>query len=118
MNPLALLLFAAAAGNGRHTGIAASPVKLDTVLEQLHGAVSALEKVNELSRMGTSAPVPFSLPASSSAHIPVSAQPPDEPEYSPQPQPPAPPSPNFDIQGALQALGPILSMLGNNQGSR
>lgn len=118
MNPLALLLLAAAAGNGKHTGISSPPVKLDTVLDQLHGAVNALEKVNELSRIGASIPSSFSLPASSSAHIPVSAQPIDEPDSSPQPPAPPSPSPNFDIQGAMQALGPILSMLGNNQNSR
>lgn len=116
MNPLALLLLAAAAGNGRHAGIPGPSIRLDAALDQLHGAVNALEKVSELSRMGTSASGSFSLPPSSSAHIPASAQPVDEPDYTPQP--PAPPSSNFDIQGAVQALGPILSMLGNNQNPR
>lgn len=118
MNPLALLVLAAAAGNGNHGSMPSPALRLDTVLEQLHGAVRTLEKVNELSRIGSNASSAFSLPPSASAHIPVSAQPVSEQDYEPEPQPPAPPSSNFDIQGAIQALGPILSMLGNNQNSR
>ena len=42
MNPLALLLLAAAAGGGRMPGMSGggAPIKLDNVLEQLHGAVN------------------------------------------------------------------------------
>lgn len=123
MNPLALLLLAAAAGNSRGSGLSPAPVKLDTVLNQLHGAVNTLEKVSELSRMGPVMSGAFSLPGSShasSAHIPASAQPVPEPDYSPEPQPPVPAGfpANFDLQGAIKTLGPILSMLGNNQSSR
>lgn len=123
MNPLALLLLAAAAGNGRNSGFAPSPVKLDAVLNQLHGAVNALEKVSELSRIGPAMSGGFSLPGSSpasSAHIPVSAQPVPEPDDLPEPQSPGPANlpANFDLQGAIKTLGPILSMLGNNQGAR
>lgn len=119
MNPLALLLLAAAAGGGKKNVVSGPPVKLDTVLEHLHGAVNTLEKVNELSRIGASLPG-SSLPAPSSAHVPASVQPVEEPEYSSQSSSPVPasPAPNFDIQGAIQTLGPILSMLGNSQNSR
>ncbi|MCI8648449.1 MAG: hypothetical protein HFE76_17030 [Firmicutes bacterium] len=118
MNPLALLVLAAAAGNGTHSSMSSPTVRLDTVLEQLHGAVRTLEKVSELSRIGSGVSNAFSLPPSASAHIPVSAQPVAEQDYAPEPQPPAQPAANFDIQGAMQALGPILSMLGNNQNPR
>lgn len=123
MNPLALLLLAAAAGNGRGSGPSPVPFRLDTVLDQLHGAVNTLEKVNELSRIGPAMSGGFTLPGSShasSAHIPASAQPVQEADYSPEPHPPEPSNfpANFDLQGAIKTLGPILSMLGNNQGTR
>ncbi len=118
MNPLALLLLAAATGGGRSSGMAYNgPMKLDTILDQLHGAVNTLEKVNELSRIGNT--VSQSIPLPSAAHIPASAQPVEEPDFSvPASAAPAPSLPNIDLQGAMQALGPILSMLGNNQNSR
>lgn len=118
MNPLALLLLAAAAGGNRRSGSPAAPVKLDAVLDQLHGAVNTLEKVSDLSRMGPAVSGGFSLPGPSSAHIPASARPAPEPEYAPQPQPSAQPPLNFDLQGAIKTLGPILSMLGSSQNSR
>lgn len=121
MNPFALLLLAAATGGGRTSG---GPhglsLGLDSMLAQLHGAVNALEKVNELRRMGGSLankPRPFSPPPVS-AHVPASAQPMEELDPPPAPAPAPPAAPNIDLQGAMQALGPILSMLGNNQNSR
>ena len=48
MNPFALLLLAAVAGGGRIPGFSheASPVRLDRILDQLHGAVNTLETVS------------------------------------------------------------------------
>ncbi|MCI9598735.1 MAG: hypothetical protein HFE75_15945 [Firmicutes bacterium] len=119
MNPFTLLLLAAATGGGRISG---GPYGfssgLDSMLDQLHGAVNALEKVNELRRMGGSLankPRSFSPPPAS-AHVPASTQPIEE--LDPLPAPATPAMPNIDLQGAMQALGPILSMLGNNQNSR
>ncbi len=127
MNPFALLLLAAVAGGGRIPGFSheASPVRLDRILDQLHGAVNTLEKVNEISRMGTSLSnlsglAPRQVP--SSAHIPAPSLP--EGEASGSVSPEAPPSsvspelPAFDLQSAMQTLGPLLSMLGNNQNSK
>lgn len=121
MNPLALLLLAAAAGGGHTFGSqrAGTPVKLDAVLDQLHGAVSTLEKVNELTRMSnTMGTPPFSFPAPSSGHIPASAEITEESSLPPPAQNQIPSFPNLDLQNAMQTLGPILSMLGNNQNSR
>ena len=119
MNPFALLLLAAAAGGGRapNMGNGSTPIKLDSVLEQLHSTVNTLEKVNELSRMGSNMTNSFSLPSPSMGHAPVSTEPVNalEPQDTPAP---GPSLPNIDLQGAMQALGPILSMLGNNQSSR
>ena len=121
MNPLALLLLAAAAGGGRIPGMSGmsgggAPIKLDHVLDQLHGAVNTLENVNQLSRMGSSLSGSASLPAPASAHIPLPAESIEEQE--PGPQPAAPSLPNIDLQSAMQTLGPILSMLGNGQNSK
>lgn len=118
MNPLALLLLAAAAGGGKMPNMAqsSSPFKLDNVLDQLHGAVNTLEKVSELSRMGNSVSSAFSLPSPSSGHIPVPTEVTEE--ASQQAQPALPSLPNIDLQSAMQTLGPLLSMLGNNQNSR
>lgn len=126
MNPLALLLIAAAAGSGNtvsHT--AAPPVKLDHLVSQLQGAVNTLERVGELSRIGSSAgsilenssPAPIPSPAPATAHIPVSA---DVIEETHEPAFNHAPSllPNIDLQNAMQTLAPLLSMLGNNQNSR
>lgn len=116
MNPLALLLLAAAAGGGRMPRPQGGAFKLDTVLDQLHGAVNTLEKVSELSRMGNAAVSSFSLPSPSAGHIPVNADPADVQDNGAQPS--APSLPNIDLQNAMQTLAPILSMLGNNQNSR
>ncbi|MCQ4637121.1 hypothetical protein NE619_10320 [Anaerovorax odorimutans] len=121
MNPLALLLLAAAAGGGRIPGMSGmsgggAPIKLDAVLDQLHGAVNTLEKVSELSRMGSSLTGSVSLPAPASAHIPLPAEPVQEPDFAQQPA--APSLPNIDLQSAMQTLGPILSMLGGGQNSK
>lgn len=117
MNPLALLLIAAATGGGKQMPgrSQGAPFQLDSVIGQLHGAVNTLEKVNELSRMGNTISN-FSLPSPSSAHIPAKADPVEEQEYESQSS--APSLPNIDLQSAMQTLGPILSMLGNNQNSR
>ena len=117
MNPLALLLIAAAAGGGKAPNMAqGTSLKLDNVLDQLHGAVNTLEKVSELSRMGSSMSNSFSLPSPASGHIPVAAEAAEESSH--QAPPAAPSLPNIDLQSAMQTLGPILSMLGNNQNSR
>lgn len=121
MNPFALLLLAAATGGSRTSGSSyGASSGLDSMLDQLHGAVNALEKVNELRRMGGSLankPRSFSPPPAS-AHVPASAQPIEELDPPPAPAPVPAAMPNIDLQGAMQALGPILSMLGNNQNSR
>lgn len=123
MNPFALLLLAAATGGNRMPGSSySSPSGLDSMLDQLHGAVNALEKVNELRRMGGSLANKsrsFSPPPAS-AHMPAAAQPIEELDPPPPPAPAPVPAamPNIDLQGAMQALGPILSMLNNNQNSR
>ena len=131
MNPLALLLLAAAAGGRRMPGPSHGNVALnmDTLLSQLHGAVNTLEKVSELSHIGTnlSGPVftgsvPRQVP--SSAHIPAPAPTPasfPEDETSPLPPEPsasAPQLPNIDLQSAMQTLGPLISMLSGNQNSK
>ncbi len=119
MNPFPLLLLAAAAGGG--SGAKNPYVSLpgfDTMLNQLHGAVNAMEKVNELRQMGenfSNQPQSLSSPPAS-AHVPVMSQPAEAME--PSPAPPSVPTPNIDLQGAMQALAPLLSMLGNNQNSR
>lgn len=126
MNPFALLLIAAAAG-GRAPGSSygAAPLKLDALLDQLHGAVNTLEKVNELSRLGNHISDFPARPAPSSAHIPSPVQQPESASetltsYSPAQTGSAslPNLPNIDLQSAMQTLGPILSMLGNNQNSK
>lgn len=129
MNPLALLLFAAAAGGGRIPGLrgampgSGAPANLDSLLSQLQGAVNTLEKVSELSRIGTnfSAPAPRQVPQS--AHIPAPAletEIPSEDENIslPAPAQSAPQLPNIDLQSAMQTLGPLLSMLSGNQNSK
>lgn len=125
MNPLALLLLAAAAGGGRmpvssvRSSSESAPVKLDTLVSQLQGAVNTLEKVGELSRMGNSlsstmSSAPATLTAPASAHIPVSAEVMEE-SHDPSFQASPPSLPNLDLQKAMQTLGPLLSMLGSNQ---
>ena len=124
MNPLALLLLAAAAGGGRMPGTpdrsssGIAPVKLDTLVHQLQGAVNTLEKVGELSRVGSSLSstiaAPASLTAPASAHIPVSAEVMEE-SRDPSFQAASPSLPNIDLQKAMQTLGPLLSMLGSSQ---
>lgn len=119
MNPLALLLLAAAAGGGgRMPGMSGggAPVKLDAMLDQLHGAVNTLEKVSELSRMGNSLAGAASLPAPASAHIPLPAEPIQDQDFAQQSA--APSLPGIDLQSAMQTLGPILSMLGGGQNSK
>lgn len=121
MNPFALLLLAAAAGNGRTSS---SPytgsLGLDTMLEQLHGAVNALEKVNELrhvgGRLANASRPPSSPPVPT--HAPAAAQPVEDLDPPPAPVSAPAPMPNIDLQGAMQALSPLLSMLGNNQNSK
>ena len=126
MNPLALFLLAAAAGGRRMPGgsdrgpAEAAPIKLDTLVSQLQGAVNTLEKVSELSRMGSNlnssmAAAPASLSAPASGHIPVSAEVIQGTRETSAPQPAPPAFPGFDLQSAMQTLGPLLSMLGNNQ---
>lgn len=125
MNPLALFLLAAAAGGRRMPGgfdrspAEAAPIKLDTLVSQLQGAVNTLEKVSELSRMGSnlnsSMAAPASLSAPASGHIPVSAEVIQGTRETSAPQPAPPAFPGFDLQSAMQTLGPLLSMLGNNQ---
>lgn len=122
MNPFALLLLAAAAGGGRTSGGSYGfSSGFDIMLNQLHGAVNTLEKVNELRRVGgnfSNYSRSLSSPPAS-AHVPASTQPVEELDPPPPASAPAPPAmPNVDLQGAMQALGPILSMLGNNQNSR
>ena len=126
MNPLALLLIAAAAG-GRAPGSSygAAPLHLDSLLDQLHGAVNTLEKFNEISRLGSRVSDFSARPAPSSAHIPAPAQ---QTESAPEALPVSSPAqtggaqlpglPGIDLQSAMQTLGPILSMLGNNQNSK
>lgn len=121
MNPFALLLLAAAAGGGRtSSSLYTGSSGLDTMLDQLHGAVNALEKVNELRRVGGSlANTSRSLSSPPvSAHIPAPSQPVEDLDPPPVPVSAPAPMPNIDLQGAMQALSPLLSMLGNNQNSK
>lgn len=117
MNPFALFFLAAMAGStrtrGNQPGI--SSLRLDTLVNQLQGAISTLEKVNELSRLGSSVTVP-SAAAPASAHIPLPAEAVED--YSEPVNNPPPALQNLDLQNIMQTLGPILSMLGNNQNSR
>lgn len=125
MNPLALFLLAAAAGSqrrpeGYNYGSSENPpLRLNALVSQLQGAINTLEKVGELSRMGNklssgiAAPPPLDAP--SSAHIPVSAEVLEESRESSSAHPAPPAFPDVDLQSALQSLGPLLSMLGNNQ---
>ncbi len=123
MNPFALLLLAAAAEGGtarKNSYGSSSSSGFDTMLNQLQGAVNAMEKVNELRQMGakiSNHSHSLSSPPAS-AHVPVVTQPVEELESPPASAPAPAAMPNIDLQGAMQALSPLLSMLGNNQNSR
>ena len=121
MNPLPLLLLAAAAKGRKSPGAAnTAAFDLDIILGQLHGAVNALEIVTELSHMSSS--VSKALPSPVSAHTPPSLPPENAEDIKPAPGSSQassfPDLSNLDLQGAIQTLGPLLSMLGGSQNSR